>query len=180
MPTREHLVLCGNLETPLGARGSVLSLTLHGRSPNVRLKIADISRPLLANIPNVLIDLLEVASYVYAADSAIPRGGRTDAQMGAHWRRKLRFVIPVRLPELWSSEPVRSALVETLSFLSDDEYELEFSRLEDLPALAEYFEFSGADTIGFTPDDVILFSGGLDSFAGAVEQLVGSNKKSRS
>ena len=159
-------------------RGSGISVEPDAawRVPNVRLKIADISRRLLAH-SNVLIDLLEVASYVYAADSAIPRGGRTDAQMGAHWRRKLRFVIPVRLPELWSSEPVRSALVETLSFLSDDEYELEFSRLEDPPALAEYFEFSGADTIGFTPDDVILFSGGLDFLPERLSSWWRSNKK---
>ena len=60
----------------------------------------------MANIPDVLADLLEVASYIYAADSAIPRGGKTDAQMGARWRRKFRFVIPVRQPDLWSSNPV--------------------------------------------------------------------------
>jgi hypothetical protein len=30
------------------------------------------------------------------------------------WRRKFRFVIPVRRPDLWSSHPVLSALVETI------------------------------------------------------------------
>ena len=47
---------------------------------NVHLKIADISKRLLANIPDALVDLLEVASYIYAADSAISRGGLTDAR----------------------------------------------------------------------------------------------------
>ena len=173
----EHLVLCGGLKWPRA--GSVLSLdlNLHSTSPNVRLQISDISRRLLTNIPDVLVDLLEVASYIYAADSVIPRGGRTDAQMGKWWRRKFRFVIPVRLPELWSSEPVSSALVETLSFLSDDEYAFEFRPLDSAPAVADYFEFPDAEGIGFTPDEVILFSGGLDSFAGAVEELVAHGKK---
>ena len=31
--------------------------------------------------------------------------------------------------------------------------------------------------VRFTPDEVILFSGGLDSFAGTVEELVAHRKK---
>jgi 7-cyano-7-deazaguanine synthase in queuosine biosynthesis len=40
-----------------------------------------------------------------------------------------------------------------------------------------YFEFPHADETRFTPDEVILFSGGLDSFAGTVEQLAEHSKK---
>ncbi|MBW7997805.1 MAG: hypothetical protein FVQ81_14785 [Candidatus Glassbacteria bacterium] len=177
MPKNEHLVLCGGVEEPREADASRLSLSLHGRSANIWLQITDISRRLLANIPDVLVDLLEVASYVYAADGAISRGGRTDAQMGARWRRNFRFVIPVRRPDLWASGPVSSALVEMLSFLSDDEYEFDFRRLGSPPAMKEYFEFPSADVSGFSPDEVILFSGGLDSFAGTVEELVAHGKK---
>ena len=86
------------------AMRSSLTLNLHGPSANVRLEIEDISRRLLANISDVHADLLEIASYIYAADSAISRGGKTDSQLGAMWRRKIRFVIPVRQPMLWSSE----------------------------------------------------------------------------
>lgn len=177
MPRNEHLVLCGGVEEPRENDASSLSLNLHGTSANVRLQIADISRRLLANIPDVLLDLLEVASYVYAADSAIPRGGMIDAQMGKRWRRNFQFVIPVRRPDLWSSLPVSSALVETLSFLSDDDYEFKFRSLADPPPTADYFEFPDAEGTGFMPDEVILFSGGLDSFAGAVEELVAHGKK---
>jgi 7-cyano-7-deazaguanine synthase in queuosine biosynthesis len=169
MPRDERLVLCGDP----GRAGSVssLNLNLHGRSPNVRLQIADISKRLLTNIPDVLVDLLEVASYVYAADAAISRGGKIDTGMGARWRRQFRFVISVRQPDLWSSEPLLSALVETLSFLSEDNYGFEFRHLKNPPGVESYFEFPDAERIGFTPDEVILFSGGLDSFAGTVEQL---------
>ena len=55
-----------------------LDLNLHGASANVRLEIEDISRRLLANISDTHADLLEIASYIYAADSAISRGGKTD------------------------------------------------------------------------------------------------------
>ena len=178
MQTNEHLVLCGGVEEPQVASEQSLRLALHGRSPNVRLQISDISRRLLANVPDVLADLLEVASYVYATDSAISRGGEIDAQMGRRWRRKFRFEIPVRLPSLWSSDPVLSALVETLSFLSDDSYEFEFRAIIDAPTMAEYFEFKDKEETAFTPDEVILFSGGLDSLSGTVEELAeyGSKK----
>ena len=140
------------------------------------MKIEDISRRLLANILDIHADLLEIASYIYAADSAITRGGKTDAQLGARWRRNLRFVIPVRQPKLWSSSPVLTSLVETISFLSDDDYEFEFCPLEHPPP-EELLRAFGCENVGFTPDEVILFSGGLDSFAGTVEELVAHGKK---
>ena len=172
MRRNEHLVQCGGVEQSRSASGHSLRLNLHGADANVRLKISDISRRLLANIPDVLADLLEVASYVYAADGAVGRGGRTDAQMGASWRRSFRFVIPVRQPDLWSSDAVSSGLVEMLTFLSDESYAFEFCRLANPPAMAEYFEFGGTEGSAFTPDEIIPFSGGLDSLSGTVEGLV--------
>jgi 7-cyano-7-deazaguanine synthase in queuosine biosynthesis len=177
MPTNEHLVLCGGLSGPRKPGTVSLSLDRHGKSGNVRLKIPDISKRLVANIPDTLVDLLEIACYIYAADSAIRRGGPADEQMGMRWRRKLRFVIPVRRLELWSSIPVASALVETLSFLSDDEYEIEFRSLSEVPVLDTYFEFPIEEATSFTPDEVILFSGGLDSLAGTVERMAKHGKK---
>ena len=176
MPKNEHLVLCGGL---VGHHGQSprITLDLHPRRGNVHLEIANLNRRLLANIPDSLIDLLEIASYVYAADSAISRGGRMDAQMGAQWRRRFRFVIPVRLPALWSSSGVMSSLVETLSFLSEDDYQFEFQRLVERPATTDYFELPDADVVGFAPDEVVLFSGGLDSFAGAIEEVATGGKK---
>jgi 7-cyano-7-deazaguanine synthase in queuosine biosynthesis len=177
MPTNEHLVLCGRVDKAPQGNVSRLGLTLHGASRNVRLEITDISRRLVANIPDALADLLEVASYVYAADGATPRGGVSDAQMGAWWRRKFRFIIPVRLPDVWSSNPMSSALVETLSFLSEDDYQFEFQPLDNPPAVTDYFDFQNPEVASFTPDEVMLFSGGLDSLAGAVEALAGHGKK---
>ena len=83
MPANEHLVLCGGVTRQGSGDAARLELNLHGTSANVRLEIEDISRRLLANISDVHADLLEVASYIYAADAAIPRGGKTDPQIGA-------------------------------------------------------------------------------------------------
>jgi hypothetical protein len=177
MPTNEHLVLCGGATAQGSAGGTRIELNLHGTSANVRLEIEDISRRLLSNISPVHADLLEIASYIYAADSAIPRGGSTDAQLGARWRRKLRLVIPARKPELWSSELVIASLIETVSFLSDDDYEFEFCLLKSPPPAESYFQLSGAADARFTPDEVILFSGGLDSFAGTIEELGAHDKR---
>jgi 7-cyano-7-deazaguanine synthase in queuosine biosynthesis len=177
MPTNERLVLCGGLSGPRKPGSVNLSLDRHGRPGNVHLKIPDISKRLVANIPDALVDLLEIACYIYAADSAILRGGPADAQMGMRWRRKLRFVIPVRRLDLWSSAPVASALVETLSFLSEDEYEIEFRSLSEIPVVDTYFEFPTEEATSFRPDEVILFSGGLDSLAGTVERMAKHGKK---
>jgi hypothetical protein len=81
MPRTEHLVLCGGTHGQRHADTKSLRLNLHGPSENVHLKISDLSERLVANIPNVLIDLLEVASYIYAADSAI----HAAAQLMSDW-----------------------------------------------------------------------------------------------
>ena len=177
MPINEHLVLCSGASAESRGDERLLTLNLHGSSSNVRLEIEDISRRLLANLSDVHADLLEIASYIYAADGAISRGGNTDSQLGAMWRRKFRFVIPVRKPTLWSSDPVTTALVETISFLSDDDYKFEFRPLDKPPAVETYFRLSGAEDTKFAPHEVILFSGGLDSFAGTVQELVAHGKK---
>ena len=78
MRRNEHLVQCGGVEQSRRASGHSLRLNLHGADANVRLQISDISRRLLANIPDVLADLLEVASYVYAAT---PRSGVAEGPM---------------------------------------------------------------------------------------------------
>ena len=93
----ERLVLCGGAKRSGGE--SILRLALSGRSQNITLRLEDISRKLVRNVPGLLIDLIEIATYVYCADQAISRGGEAQRAMGADWRRDFRFVIPVRNPD---------------------------------------------------------------------------------
>ena len=74
----ETLVLCGGVKRP-GAE-SALQLALEGRSRNITLKLEDISKRLVKNVPNLLIDLIEIATYVYCADQATGRGGECQSE----------------------------------------------------------------------------------------------------
>ena len=165
----EHLVLCGGAEQRSRYAAEPLILGLRPPKGNVKLRIEDISRKLVSDVPDLLTDLVEIAAYVYAADRSTSRGGGTLRNMGKAWYRSFHFVIPVRQPDVWGSEHVRDALVDTLSFLSDDRFEFAFEPLSDPPPLQSYLDFGAAEETGFNPDEVTLFSGGLDSFAGAVE-----------
>lgn len=176
--SNDRLILCGGLSKPHGAtQGKPIELDLWGNDRNVALKIKDISQRLAANIPDRLADLLEVATYIYAADQAITRGGDGARNLGANWRRRFEFHIPVREPDIWSSKPVLDALVETIGFLSEDEYDFKFHPLAVRPHTEQYFEFGPGAATGFSPESVILFSGGLDSFSGAVQEVVQEKRR---
>ena len=97
--------------------------------------------------------------------------------IGADWRRNFAFRIPVRQPDIWSSTPVVEALTDTLGFLSEDEYRFKFVPYSNPPSIQPYLELCEPSSArGFQPDEVVLFSGGLDLFAGAVEQLIGDGR----
>ncbi len=172
----EHLVLCGGLQSTEREGAKAHHLYITGPDKNVELRIADIRRTLLSNVPDVLTDLLELAAYVYCADGTVRRGGSTMAQMGRDWRRRFRFVVPVRRPEVWSAAPISTLLIETLSFLSDDFYEFDFQQLGDPPEFQKYLELGGGEPHGYQPDEVVLFSGGLDSLAGAIDEFVNGRR----
>ena len=160
----ETVVLCGGAPPP-HRRARVVRLSTEGAEANVELRSEDIGRRMLASLPATLADLLDVATYIYCADQLVSRGGSTGRQLGADWRRELRFVIPVREPDRWSSPEVTQRLERLLAFMSDDNTRFEFVRARDGPTGSGYFDF------GSEVDEVALFSGGLDSLSGAVDRL---------
>jgi hypothetical protein len=176
----ERLVICGGLQIPRGARTNTLSLDVNAPagSPNkVNLHLGDISRLLVDTVPDVLADMLEIAAYVYCADQFTTRGSELMSDMGAGWRRKFRVKIPVRCPDVWTRSDVLEALVETLSFLSEDEWAFDFVQAATPMGIQPYFDFSDPSAQTISPDEVILFSGGLDSLAGAIDELIGNRKQ---
>jgi hypothetical protein len=96
---------------------------------------------MLGNVPDLLIDLLEVASYVYCADQRLRRGSDKLTNFGEDWRRSLHFSIPVRQLNAWQDPGVQDQLVKTLGFLSDDSYEFSFRQAE-APAQPKELYFS--------------------------------------
>ncbi len=166
---------CGGKTAPNGTQGKVVFLDVQGTNHNVKLKIEDISKGLMSNIPDVILDLIEVASYVYCADQKTKRGSEMLTDMGSDWRRDMHFSIPVRCPDLWNKEATISSLRDTLGFLSDDTYTFEFvPATSPLATKQLYIDFTDHN---IAADDVALFSGGIDSFSGAIDALVGEKKK---
>lgn len=121
-------------------------------------------------------DLLEIAAAVFVADTVATRGGPTRSNLGSNWRRRFEFTIPVVRHDIWSSAEMQSALVDAVSFLTDDDVSFRFTP----KAAAEPRQYPLIDDDTATPfraDEIILFSGGLDSLSGAVHRLVTTGGK---
>jgi hypothetical protein len=165
---KQFSIECGVSQTSVA---EAIAMNVQGTSKNVNLRIDYISRTMLGNVPDLLIDLLEVAAYVYCADQRLSRGSNKLTNFGESWRRSLRFSIPVRHPELWRDPDVQEALSETLGFLSDDSYQFDFRKAE-APVQPKEPYFHELIDASDEHDEVALFSGGIDSFAGAVHDIV--------
>lgn len=162
------LIECG---VPQASEADALAMNVSEPGKNVNLRIDYISRSMIGNIPDLLIDLLEVAAYVYCADQRFTRGSAMLTNFGEDWRRSLTFSIPVRHPEVWQRADVQELLLDTLGFLSDDSYAFLFRKAET-PVQARELYFPELLDAFQENDEVALFSGGVDSFAGAVNDIV--------
>src|SRR5262245_43502395 len=167
----DHLFLCGLSQTQLSSYVRGRELQLRGPNTNVRLQIDDIRRRLLDVEPERLTDLAEIATYVFAADNLVSRGGDALRNMGKAWRRSFHLVIAVRQPGMWKEPQRQHTLCEALQFLTEDSWAFEFITLEDPPSIQGYVSFGKAEVEGVSGASIVLFSGGLDSFAGAVHEL---------
>ena len=153
------------------SQAEAIAMDVHGPGKNVNLRIDYITRTMLGNLPDLMIDLLEVAAYVYCADQRLQRGSLQLTNFGESWRRGLHFSIPVRNPEVWQQDEVQSLLVDTLGFLSDDSYSFDF-RKASAPRQPPDVYFHDLIDASRETDEVAMFSGGVDSFAGALMDLV--------
>jgi 7-cyano-7-deazaguanine synthase in queuosine biosynthesis len=169
----EHRFYCGLSEEqrrkfPEGGQ----SLFLGPEHANVALHIDDIRARYRRELPDYLLDLLELATYVFAADNVTSRGGKKREDMAAKWRRTFLLVVTVRRPEIWRQREVVEALQKALHFISDDNWKLEFiPSLRPSPADV-YLNLRSAQDDGTASSSVVLFSGGLDSLSGAVRELM--------
>ena len=106
----------------------------------------------LAPLP-VAVDFLRFAGAVFCVDKLASRPGT--------WTRSLALDVPARDVDRWTA--TAPLLADTLSFLSGDEWEINV-RPSSEPGIVPAPITDGVDA-------VCLFSGGLDSFAGAVDLL---------
>jgi hypothetical protein len=174
----ERAILCGSVSD-----GSLpfknlrpLRLRMWGQHRNVHLTIQDVRRAMMKKLPSVFLDLIDIATYVYTADQAVRRGGDGVLDLGGNWRRNLFFRIPVRNPAFWKNASVLGPLVSTLSFLSEDEYHFDFETLTQDHPFESYLEFNSTPYDDIV-EEVAMFSGGIDSLGGAVQEAVIDKRK---
>ena len=125
----------------------------------------------LVHVPVRILDLLELASYVFAVDRLVNRG-KSDALEYHSWAREITLSIKVRDYEFWNDTLVKDKLSECLEFVTGDrswDFFFESGHSTDSTGL---FDMKGYDLSESIPEsEVALFSGGADSLAGVLQLL---------
>lgn len=116
--------------------------------------------------PPVAVDLLFVASVIYAVDQLVSRTVFPDG-----WTRFLNVAIPVCEPHKW--QKAASDLSHCVDFLTGDRWQFKFEQAQGGLVRAKARSRS-VPTV--TADAVSLFSGGLDSLIGAINWLSENGK----
>jgi len=156
-----------------GETAAPRELCTWGEEANVNVHLRAIARVLVGDLSDRLVDLLELAACVYAADGSIPRGLWAPDGASERWIRHLRLEVGVRDLGFWGQADVNQLLTTALTRLSGDRWEVSFERTVAPLQGTTYLEFGSEAAVDWpfrNPDRVLMFSGGLDSLAGAVEQ----------
>lgn len=173
-PRGPRWVLCGGASHDAAPPDALRLHAGDAQGHALTIKISGLEDRLAAQLTPRFKDLIRIAAYVLAADCGTTRGSEDAVDLGATWRRDFRFVIPVLDLTFWSQPAVRRQLRELLRFLSDDAYDFHF--VEGSEKAAMQLAFSGPEGEPFVSwghiDEVMLFSGGMDSFAGAAEEVI--------
>jgi 7-cyano-7-deazaguanine synthase in queuosine biosynthesis len=169
---KRHIILCN------GAPKSTIRKKTGDAVPII-LDYRDEDRVLLhlprfiisvGTVPQRVLDLLELCAYVFAADRLVSRGQANSVVFDA-WSRTFHFAVKVRDFDFWNDPVTKKKLSELLEFISGDrQFKFEFVAGHATPP-AHLFDREDCFFEPSKPHHVMLFSGGLDSLAGAIERL---------
>jgi hypothetical protein len=141
-----------------------LSLHFPGQAGEVMLDIDGASLLKVSRaVPDLAQDFLCISACIYAADKALARTAEDDK-----WTRHLRIEIPVAHITTWTG--VADDLSECVGFLTGDRWEISF-RHEEKRLIQKKPRKRRVVDKRPSGKAVCLFSGGLDSFIGAVDWL---------
>lgn len=117
-------------------------------------------------------DIFLIGCYVYGIDILLPR---KDFSTNG-WSRDIEVEFPVESPEVF--ENVKTELEHLLSFLTGDEWNVSFIKRE-VTLLYEFKQHAKVFTDEYRQSfkKVSLFSGGLDSLIGVIDQLAKSKDR---
>ena len=171
-------VNCGELCTTTECTASEINL-LHTDMDDLASNITIGYERFIENpdeLPSRILDLLQIAAYIFCGDRMANRGKR-DSLNNDSWARNFEFHIPVLDIEFWNSEKTKKILTDVLTFLTGDRsFNFVFSQSDKNPAEIKnkqlsLFSEEYSDPIEAQKSDIMLFSGGLDSLAGAIQRL---------
>jgi REase_DpnII-MboI/Queuosine biosynthesis protein QueC len=163
--------LCGGAKAEVETGHVSVPLDTTGPERNVNLRLEDVAKVMTSALNPRVLDFLELAAYIYAADSSVARDtGWLDQASTEPWGREFTFHVAVRDPIFWSDPRTIAVLTRLLKFLSDDAYNFHFHQMEHSLPVQMYLELGDLqDWPFYGVDRVLMFSGGLDSLAGAVD-----------
>lgn len=107
------------------------------------------------------LDVLAIACAAYAADTSINRYRNSDDG----WTRQFHLFVPVSDATVW--QPQQELISEILNFLTGDLWQITFRQSEASIVVSKRI----MDPTEYVTDDICLFSGGMDSFIGAMKLL---------
>lgn len=114
-------------------------------------------------VPDLAQDFLCIASCIYATDKAVARDAEDDK-----WTRHLAVEIPVEHVDTWTS--IAGDLSACIAFLTGDRWEFSF-RHNEKRLIQKRTRQRSAPFRRASGSAVSLFSGGLDSYIGAVDWM---------
>jgi len=117
------------------------------------------------------LDMLYLSMFVFASDRKVRREAAIDG-----WSRKLELYIPVLELQLW--EENKKLLESIVNFLSGDNWTFHFRQRDFSEEENNYrLKVEKSKLVPKQFDSICMFSGGLDSFIGAIDILQTSKMK---
>ena len=165
LDSQPKVILCNGASPIEDLAQKVLKLEYRDDVPgeNITIQLPNFVRQAYRLSERVL-DLLEIAGYIYAADRLLSRGSRSAVEYHS-WARRLHFIIKVRDFDFWRKSKVQDKLAEALVFMTGDkEHQFTFQPGHSTPPTS-LFDDPGIILPEKGNVDVMLFSGGLDSLA---------------
>ena len=129
-------VNCGELCTTrecTAAEINLLHRDIGDTTSNITIGYAKFVRD-ADELPERILDLLQIAAYVFCGDRMANRGKRDSVNNGA-WPRSFEFYIPVLDLDFWSNAKTKKVLNDALTFMTGDRgYNFIFSQSDKNPA----------------------------------------------
>lgn len=179
---KTHIILCSGAPLPTKFRRAPKH-RIHKfhcdparKEHNVNIELPHLVKQVNCYFPPRIKDLLEIAGYIYAADRMTKRGNPTQVEYHA-WSRTFHFFIKVRDVKFWQKKSVAENLSKLLAFVSGD-LSYNFTFVEGGKDAGQGNLFDNENVFLDTKENsaVALFSGGLDSLAGALDLLNTTNQ----